>query len=162
MKYIKTYEAITTHILYEFKIYQDKESKFFTVQTYLMNQFFNYEDEKEGFKEAKNWLKEQVDHLTNNNAFEYKDRESFGTLLYKIRIQDFTKDKDEPAYDVEFYWGDKFIGLDDTNFFGLSGIFSTKDGKNTAFNSAKNYIKEKLAKLPVNYEMLINFKKFDL
>lgn len=57
-----------------------------------------------------------------------------------IKIVDFTKDKDEPAYDVEVYVNEKFANSHD-------GVFSTTNGKESALEAAKLYAIDKILKM---------------
>ena len=54
--------------------------------------------------------------------------------LVTIKLVDWSKDKDEPAYDVEIYKKGVFNSK-------LSKIFSTKEDKDIAYSKAKRYIK---------------------
>ncbi len=57
-----------------------------------------------------------------------------------VRITDWTRDKDEPAFDVEIYVG----GVYD---FNLSAVFSTKDGKEAARQAAISFAAQQIGGL---------------
>jgi hypothetical protein len=60
--------------------------------------------------------------------------------LITVKLVDFTKDKDEPAYDIELFVNGKFI-------FDKSAIFSTEtEDKKIAYNKAVDFAIEQLSK----------------
>ena len=64
-----------------------------------------------------------------------------GNEVLTIKVKDFTKDKDEPAYDVEFYINGQFDNTYD-------GVISTKDiGKLIAYEKALYHAYNKLFKM---------------
>ena len=163
MKYIKTFEmnrswqADKTHDFYQIQIIHIDDNfqvDFFFKDSVIGSSVLN------SFKQAKEYIINKLDSFNKSNFMSPECSEANFNVppspIYVIKIRDWSRDKHEPAFDVEIYWKEKYIG-------GTDGVFSiTNKDKYGAFIAAKNYIKQKLITLPLNYDVIIKGNQFDL
>jgi len=166
MKYLKFYEGKsrpTNHDFYQIQIIQNDDN--FQVEIYFKDSIIDVKCieniGKNTFNSVKEYIIKKLEFSTPilpvlTQFKQYSQSSVSPNPIYVIKIRDWSRDKSEPAFDVEIYWKDKYIG-------GTDGVFSIKNkDKYSAFVAAKNYIKQKLITLPLNYDVIIKGNQFDL
>lgn len=167
MKYIRAFEnSMDKRNFYHIQIIPNGDN--FNVEFYFKNKTIDIAyiqgiNKNDAFKKVKKYIIEELESFCHPNIFMSPKclsvaESSIPSLnhLYAIRIRDWSKDKHEPAFDVEFYWRGAFIGGTD----GVCQIIN--NDKYAAFSAAVNLIKEKLIALPLNYDVVIKGNQFDL